>query len=85
MFSSRLAVRNVELIVASSPAIRIQEERSMHEAKLAKMETEMKLVFQQKVQEKEAKQLENVFFFTALAINWLTCSCSPSDYGNYSK
>ena len=27
----------------------------MHEAKLAKMETEMKLVFQQKVQEKEAK------------------------------
>ena len=27
----------------------------MHEAKLAKMEAEMKLVFQQKVQEKEAK------------------------------
>ncbi|PIL31679.1 hypothetical protein GSI_06382 [Ganoderma sinense ZZ0214-1] len=38
-----------------NPAIRIQEERIMHEAKLAKMETEMKLVFQQKVQEKEAK------------------------------
>jgi hypothetical protein len=27
----------------------------LHEAKLAKMETEMKMVFQQKVQEKEAK------------------------------
>ena len=27
----------------------------MHEAKLAKMEAEMKMVFQQKVQEKEAK------------------------------
>lgn len=43
------------LTTPSSPAIRIQEERIMHEAKLAKMETEMKLVFQQKVQEKEAK------------------------------
>ncbi|KAI0734621.1 cell division control/GTP binding protein [Fomitopsis betulina] len=38
-----------------NPAIRIQEERIMHEAKLAKMEAEMKMVFQQKVQEKEAK------------------------------
>jgi hypothetical protein len=33
----------------------MQEERIMHEAKLAKMEAEMKMVFQQKVQEKEAK------------------------------
>jgi septin 7 len=33
----------------------MQEERVMHEAKLAKMEAEMKLVFQQKVQEKESK------------------------------
>lgn len=31
------------------------EERTLHEAKLAKMEGEMKMVFQQKVQEKEAK------------------------------
>lgn len=31
------------------------EERALHEAKLAKMEAEMKMVFQQKVQEKEAK------------------------------
>ena len=39
----------------SSPAARMQEERVLHEAKLAKMEAEMKMVFQQKVQEKEAK------------------------------
>ena len=38
-----------------SPAARMQEERVLHEAKLAKMEAEMKMVFQQKVQEKEAK------------------------------
>lgn len=31
------------------------EERALHEAKLAKMEAEMKMVFQQKVNEKEAK------------------------------
>lgn len=39
----------------SSPAAKTAEERGLHEAKLAKMETEMKMVFQQKVQEKEAK------------------------------
>ncbi|TDL28506.1 cell division control/GTP binding protein [Rickenella mellea] len=38
-----------------NPAVRSQEERTLHEAKLAKMEAEMKLVFQQKVQEKESK------------------------------
>ena len=38
-----------------SPAARLQEERTLHEAKLAKMEAEMKMVFQQKVAEKEAK------------------------------
>jgi len=38
-----------------NPAVRNHEERIMHEAKLAKMEAEMKMVFQQKVQEKEAK------------------------------
>ena len=31
------------------------EERALHEAKLAKMEAEMKMVFHQKVQEKENK------------------------------
>ena len=38
-----------------SPAARLQEERVLHEAKLAKMEAEMKMVFQQKVAEKESK------------------------------
>ncbi|KAH9487029.1 Cell division control protein 3 [Psilocybe cubensis] len=38
-----------------NPAARLQEERVLHEAKLAKMEAEMKMVFLQKVQEKEAK------------------------------
>ena len=32
-----------------------EEERQLHQAKLAKMESEMKLVFQQKVSEKESK------------------------------
>nr|CAG8497676.1 3436_t:CDS:10 [Entrophospora candida] len=38
-----------------NPLAKMEEERQLHEAKLAKMETEMKTVFQQKVQEKEAK------------------------------
>jgi septin 7 len=38
-----------------NPAARMQEERVLHEAKLSKMEAEMKMVFQQKVQEKESK------------------------------
>lgn len=38
-----------------SPAAKMAEERALHEAKLAKMENEMKMVFQQKVNEKEAK------------------------------
>lgn len=33
----------------------MQEERTLHEAKLAKMEAEMNMVFQQKVAEKESK------------------------------
>lgn len=37
------------------PAAKQEEERALHEAKLAKMEAEMKLVFQQKVSEKEKK------------------------------
>ncbi|KAL7421268.1 Cell division control protein 3 [Cryptotrichosporon argae] len=39
----------------TNPAIKQAEERQQHEAKLAKMEAEMKMVFQQKVQEKEHK------------------------------
>ncbi|KAL5495291.1 CDC3 [Sanghuangporus weigelae] len=38
-----------------NPALKMQEERTLHEAKLAKMEAEMNLVFQQKVAEKESK------------------------------
>jgi septin 7 len=38
-----------------NPAIKQEEERQLHEQKLAKMEAEMKQVFQQKVAEKEAK------------------------------
>ncbi|KAI9808359.1 MAG: hypothetical protein M1826_004343 [Phylliscum demangeonii] len=38
-----------------NPAVKQEEERSLHEQKLAKMETEMKMVFQQKVAEKESK------------------------------
>ncbi|TIA90788.1 hypothetical protein E3P99_01388 [Wallemia hederae] len=38
-----------------NPTAKAIEEKTLHDAKLAKMEAEMKLVFQQKVQEKEAK------------------------------
>ncbi len=38
-----------------NPAVKQEEERSLHEQKLAKMEAEMKTVFQQKVSEKEDK------------------------------
>jgi len=38
-----------------NPAVKQEEERSLHEQKLAKMELEMKMVFQQKVAEKEGK------------------------------
>lgn len=37
------------------PLLKQQEEKAIHEAKLAKMEAEMKSVFQQKVSEKEKK------------------------------
>ncbi|BGP45290.1 Cell division control protein 3 [Rhodotorula kratochvilovae] len=38
-----------------NPAAKMAEERALHESKLAKMEAEMKMVFQQKVNEKETK------------------------------
>ncbi|ORY90944.1 putative cell division control protein CDC3 [Leucosporidium creatinivorum] len=38
-----------------NPAAKMAEERALHESKLQKMEAEMKMVFQQKVNEKEAK------------------------------
>jgi septin 7 len=41
--------------VTATPFTKIEEERRAHEAKMAKMEQEMRLVFSQKVAEKEAK------------------------------
>ena len=38
-----------------NPSVKQEEERTLHEQKLAKMELEMKMVFQQKVAEKESK------------------------------
>ncbi|VVT51143.1 uncharacterized protein SAPINGB_P002998 [Magnusiomyces paraingens] len=38
-----------------NPAVRQEEERALHEARLAKMESDMKAVFQKKVAEKEQK------------------------------
>ncbi|KAJ5908075.1 Cell division control protein 3 [Penicillium taxi] len=38
-----------------NPAVKQEEERALHEQKLSKMEVEMKMVFQQKVSEKESK------------------------------
>ncbi|KAF9096265.1 hypothetical protein BGX29_008647 [Mortierella sp. GBA35] len=44
-----------ELREEVDPLAKLEEERALHEAKLVKMEQDMKHVFQQKVQEKEAK------------------------------
>ena len=38
-----------------NPSVKQEEERALHEQKLQKMESEMKMVFQQKVAEKEIK------------------------------
>lgn len=38
-----------------NPSVKQEEERNLHDQKLAKMELEMKMVFQQKVAEKESK------------------------------
>ena len=38
-----------------NPAVKQEQERTLHEQKLQKMENEMKMVFAQKVQEKESK------------------------------
>ncbi|KAK9236161.1 Septin-domain-containing protein [Lipomyces kononenkoae] len=47
-----------------NPAVRQEEERALHQAKLLKMEAEMRMVFQQKVAEKEQrlKQSEDELF-----------------------
>jgi septin family protein len=43
------------LYLRSTPLSKFEQERLAHEQKMAKMEAEMKAVFQQKVAEKEAK------------------------------
>ncbi|KZS96109.1 Septin [Sistotremastrum niveocremeum HHB9708] len=48
-------VQDISVFKEINPAAKTAEERALHETKLAKMEAEMKMVFQQKVQEKEAK------------------------------
>jgi len=48
-------VQDANVFKEVNPAVKSAEERALHEAKLAKMEAEMKMVFHQKVQEKEAK------------------------------
>jgi len=42
-----------------SPLARFEEEKRAHEAKMTKMEAEMKMVFQQKVQEKKNKLMQS--------------------------
>ena len=46
---------HVAVLSRHSPAAKMAEDRAVHEAKLRKMEAEMKMVFQQKVLEKEGK------------------------------
>lgn len=57
--SEKLAAMGVEqdpsVFKEVNPAVKQEEERTLHEQKLAKMEAEMKMVFQQKVAEKENK------------------------------
>lgn len=47
--------QDISVFKEINPAAKSAEERALHEAKLSKMEGEMKQVFQQKVQEKESK------------------------------
>ena len=43
------------IFIDRSPSSRLARDRDVHEKKMAKMEAEMKAVFQQKVAEKEVK------------------------------
>lgn len=60
------------LIIIISPVQKMEEERLAHEQKLAKMEAEMRSVFQAKVQEKEAK-LKQSEEEVSLSIYIITC------------
>lgn len=53
---TRMGIEQDHLVFREfDPLLKQEEEKALHEAKLAKMETEMKTVFQQKVSEKEKK------------------------------
>lgn len=52
---SQRAVLDNESSIKVNPVAKMEEEKQLHEAKMQKMESEMKMVFQQKVQEKEQK------------------------------
>lgn len=51
----RWELNRIHLCLEVNPAVRQEEERALHEARLAKMESDMKAVFQKKVAEKEQK------------------------------
>ncbi|KAI8622650.1 Septin-domain-containing protein [Chytriomyces sp. MP71] len=53
--TTKLAETGGDLNVTSNPIKKLEADKAAHDAKLAKMEAEMKAVFDQKVAEKEAK------------------------------
>jgi septin family protein len=52
----------------NSPLMKFEEERAAHEAKMAKLEAEMKQVFEMKVAEKEAKMRQTEEEVRSIAI-----------------
>ncbi|KAI8826476.1 Septin-domain-containing protein [Chytriomyces cf. hyalinus JEL632] len=53
--TAKLAETGGDIAVHSNPMKKLEADKAAHDAKLAKMESEMKAVFDQKVAEKEAK------------------------------
>lgn len=54
-WTKKVLMRKTFNLIGSSPLSKFEQERANHEQKMAKMEAEMKTVFQQKVAEKETK------------------------------
>jgi len=57
--SNKLIASGNEFGDGGNPLARFEEEKRAHEAKMTKMEAEMKMVFQQKVQEKKNKLMQS--------------------------
>lgn len=59
--SERLSAGNYSVDTSGevNPLLKFEEERSAHESKMAKLEAEMKQVFEMKVAEKEARMKQN--------------------------